>query len=87
MVLNIWDYTTSEMYEILLRYYTESGEWTLLSAEASINKEYGNAGLNAVNFILKIQRKVTYVVLVVILPVALLIVLNPLVFLLHTESG
>lgn len=89
--LTAWGYLEDEMYlkalqsSVDMTYYDENAQWRVVGAKVEQHsvKEYD--GLVAV--VLSLKRKPEYYAVNIIAPIFMLCILNPLVFLLPTESG
>jgi len=88
--LTPWGYTSAEVQLITIKdiidmtYYETNGEWSVLSS-----KSYAFTVDESpfVGFDLKIKRLPIYHIMNTLLPIAILILLNPMVFILPCESG
>ena len=74
---------------VSLIYYTENGEWELLSVESERfnNKIMGGAPFTKVVFRVNMRRRPLFHVLNTMFPVALMAFLIPMAFKLHVDSG
>ncbi|KAK3101715.1 hypothetical protein FSP39_005783 [Pinctada imbricata] len=70
---------------IIFNYFSESPRWDILSANATNIKKFEVDGIIRIEF--TIRRKPGYFVLSNLIPIVLLMILNPLVFILPVESG
>nr|XP_011438449.2 acetylcholine receptor subunit delta-like [Crassostrea gigas] len=74
---------------VSLMYYTENGEWELLSVESEkpIDKMMGEEPFTKVIFRVNMRRRPLFHVLNTMFPVALMAFLIPMAFKLHVDSG
>ncbi|XP_069104525.1 acetylcholine receptor subunit alpha-like [Argopecten irradians] len=87
-----WGYPTSEVYlsvianTIDLKYAKPNGEWAIISTSMQQHTEYEPI-VSAIKIDLTIQRKSTYFVVSLLLPIVILILLTSTVFLIPISSG
>lgn len=85
-----WSYSSSEVAMLsgdsglILDEYESNSAWDVIGSSWSVQQESGEA---AISFNIKIRRKPMFIILSVVLPIALLSVLNIFVFVLPCESG
>ncbi|KAL4222471.1 hypothetical protein ACF0H5_018511 [Mactra antiquata] len=95
VIISSWIFTAQEInflaypsFGINLDLYETNGEWDLVSQEVQTNERslLGNI-MPTVHFTVGLQRKYSYYLLNMMLPVVLLTAIGPLVFALPVESG
>ncbi|OWF50067.1 neuronal acetylcholine receptor subunit alpha-2-like [Mizuhopecten yessoensis] len=69
-----------------MEYFNENGEWNVDSTSVERYKGFGHA-VNALSFTIVLTRKSTYFIISTTVPVYIICVLNPFVFLLPASSG
>ncbi|CAC5401854.1 unnamed protein product [Mytilus coruscus] len=93
--VSAWAYTKAEI-ELFFKvqnvdtsFYTENGEWNLLSAESfkSEAKTRDGDAFSSVSFLVKLQRRLLFHVVNTLFPVALMAILIAFVFKLPVDSG
>ena len=90
-----WQYTTAELKlsfasnPVDETFFTENGEWTLLSITSFINREPKRSGhaFSSVVYRIKLQRRLLFHVINMLIPVSLMAILIAFVFKLPVESG
>ncbi|XP_052075396.1 ankyrin-2-like [Mytilus californianus] len=75
---------TSNSDELLMDFFTPNAHWNLVNHKAYIVQD---KGMYTYNIDVCIQRKPLYFTIIIILPILLLCLLNPLVFTFPIESG
>ncbi|XP_060063540.1 neuronal acetylcholine receptor subunit beta-3-like [Ylistrum balloti] len=98
VVLSPFGYQTEEISIVAIRdtisfdHFSNNGQWKVKSSSVKVNslpmtKDKIEDSVVFANFTLEIERKSLYFVVSVIIPIALLALLNPCVFALPIESG
>ena len=93
--VSAWAYTKAEIelvfkdQNIDISFYTENGEWDLLSAESFKSEARTRDGdkFSSVSFLIRLQRRLLFHVVNTLFPVALMAILITFVFKLPVESG
>lgn len=93
--LTTWGYTNNEIYlvydtkPIELGFYSENGEWVLVSAsgEQVQDKSRGGQSFSSLSFSITLRRRPLFHALNTILPVVLMAFLIPMVYRLPVDSG
>ncbi|KAK3093321.1 hypothetical protein FSP39_014069 [Pinctada imbricata] len=94
--VSTWGYTQTEItlhYDtgtpVELGFYSENGEWELISAEGTITEDRSRGGqtFSTLTFQINLQRRALFHVLNTLFPVALMAVLIPMTFKLPSDSG
>lgn len=93
--LTTWGYTNNEIYlvydtkPIELGFYSENGEWVLVSAsgEQVQDKSRGGQSFSNLSFSITLRRRPMFHALNTILPVVLMAFLIPMVYRLPVDSG
>ena len=90
-----WAYTEAEI-ELIFNinavdksYYTENGEWDLLTTEGYNSNSNSRDGqsFSTLSFLIKLQRRLLFHIVNTLFPVALMALLIPFVFKLPVDSG
>ncbi|XP_069125689.1 neuronal acetylcholine receptor subunit alpha-5-like [Argopecten irradians] len=98
VVLSPFGYQTEEISLVPMRdtisfdHFSNNGQWKVISSSVKVNslpmtKDNLEDSVEFANFTIVIERKPLYFVVSVIIPIALLALLNPCVFALPIESG
>ena len=90
-----WAYTFGDVKlffsnrPVELKFYTENGEWILVSATGSksVSRSRGTSSFSSLNFKVILQRRPMFHIINTLFPVALMAVLIAMVFKLPVDSG